>query len=106
MLVAALLELKSRRLLDAGSPFVDELAELDEEAAGEELLETLLRFARFKGAAGRLGALFGEHAGRLYRTVPLPQRFLRAGERRAGSAARRALARSRECCSPNRRRPT
>jgi segregation and condensation protein A len=78
VLVAALLEMKSRRLLDAGSPFLDELAELDQEAAGEELLDTLLRFAKFKGAAGRLGCLFGEHAGRLYRTAPVPQRFLRA----------------------------
>jgi segregation and condensation protein A len=78
VLVAALLEMKSRRLLDAGSPFLDELAELDEQAAGEELLDTLLRFAKFKGAAGRLGVLFGEHAGRLYRTAPVPQRFLRA----------------------------
>ena len=68
LLIAALLEMKSRRLLDAGSPFVDELADLDEQAAGEELLDTLLRFARFKGAAGRLGCLFAEHAGRLYRT--------------------------------------
>ncbi len=78
VLIAALLEMKSRRLLDAGSPFVDELAELDEEAAGEELLETLLRFATFKGAAGRLGCLFAEHAGRLYRTAAVPQRFLRS----------------------------
>ncbi len=77
VLVAALLEMKSRRLLDAGSPFADELAELDEQAAGEELLDTLLRFARFKGAAGRLGGLFAEHAGRLYRSAPVPQRFLR-----------------------------
>ncbi len=94
VLVAALLELKSRRLLDAGSPFVDELAELDEEAAGEELLETLLRFARFKGAAGRLGELFADHAGRLYRTVPVPQRFTRAasaGPALPPSALSRAL---------------
>ena len=76
VLVAGLLELKSRRLLDAGSPF-EELLELDEEAAGEELLTTLLRFARFKGAAERLRERFAEHAGRIYRTAPVPERFLR-----------------------------
>ena len=95
VLVAALLEMKSRRLLDAGSPFLDELAELDEEAAGEELLETLLRFARFKGAAGRLARLFADNAGRLYRTAPVPERFLRtarAGEALPPAALSRALA--------------
>ena len=80
VLVAALLEMKSRRLLDAGSPFAEELADLDEQAAGEELLTTLLRFAMFKGAAGRLGGLFAEHAGRLYRSVAVPQRFLRTSD--------------------------
>ena len=77
VLVAALLEMKSRRLLDAGSPFTDELDELDEEAAGEELLVSLLRFAQFKAAAGRLAERFALHAGRHYRTVAVPQRFLR-----------------------------
>ena len=80
MLVAGLLEMKSRRLLDAGSPFLDELAELDEQAAGEELLDTLLRFARFKGAAGRLARLFEDNAGRLYRAAPVPERFLHTTE--------------------------
>ena len=83
VLVAGLLELKSRRLLDAGSPF-EELIEIDEEAAGEELLATLLRFARFKGAAERLGGCFGEHAGRIYRAAAVPERFLRTAS--TGSA--------------------
>jgi segregation and condensation protein A len=77
VLVTALLEMKSRRLLDAGNPFLDELEGLDEESAGEELLATLLRYARFKGAAARLGELFERHAGRLYRATPVPRRFLR-----------------------------
>ncbi len=76
LLVAGLLELKSRRLLDTGHPF-EELLEIDEETAGEELLATLLRFARFKGAAERLRERFDEHAGRIYRTAPVPERFLR-----------------------------
>ena len=93
VLVAGLLELKSRRLLDAGNPF-EELLEIDEEAAGEELLATLLRFARFKGAAERLGARFVEHAGRLYRTAPVPERFLRtasAGPALPAASLARAL---------------
>lgn len=91
VLVAGLLELKSRRLLDAGNPF-EELVEVDEEAAGEELLATLLRFARFKGAAESLRGRFAKHAGRIYRTAPVPERFLRAAS--AGPALpARALAR-------------
>ena len=77
VLITALLEMKSRRLLDAGNPFVDELDSLDREEAGEELLEALLRYARFRGAAARLGERFALHAGRLYRTTPVPRRFLR-----------------------------
>jgi len=77
VLVAALLEMKSRRLLDVGSPFADDLDELDEETAGEELLASLLRFAQFKAAAGRLAGRFALHAGRQYRTVAVPQRFQR-----------------------------
>ena len=106
MLVAALLEMKSRRLLDAGSPFVDELAELDEEAAGEELLETLLRFASFKGAAGRLGGLFADNAGRLYRTAPVPERFLRTAQTGDRPCRPRPCRAPSACCSPSRRRPT
>ena len=77
VLVAALLEMKSRRLIDAGSPFAEQLDELDEEAAGEELLASLLRYARFKGAAGRLAERFALCAGRQYRTVAVPARFQR-----------------------------
>jgi len=75
VLVAALLEMKSRRLLDVGGPFADELDELDDRAAGEELLASLLRYAQFKGAAARLAERFATHAGRLYRSVPVPARF-------------------------------
>jgi segregation and condensation protein A len=93
VLVTALLEMKSHRLLDAGNPFVVELDGLDRDEAGEELLETLLRYARFRGASVRLRERFDVHAGRLYRTVPVPRRFLRgASEGPALSAA--ALARS------------
>ncbi len=95
VLVAALLEMKSRRLLDAGGPFAGELDEIDQEAAGEELLGSLLRYARFKGAASRLGELFELHAGRMYRAAPMPQRFLRTAS--AGPALpAAALARSLE----------
>ena len=49
VLVAALLEMKSRRLLDAGSPFAEELADLDEEAAGEELLDDAAALRQVQG---------------------------------------------------------
>ncbi len=106
VLVAALLEMKSRRLLDAGSPFLDELAELDEQAAGEELLDTLLRFARFKGAAGRLGCAVrpSTPAGCTARRR-CPSGF--CGRRAPGRLCRplRSPAPS-ACCSPSRRLPT
>jgi segregation and condensation protein A len=95
VLVTALLEMKSRRLLDAGNPFVADLDGIDEEAAGEELLETLLRYARFKGAATRLEELFELHAARLYRAAPVPGRFLRgasAGPALPAAALTRSLA--------------
>lgn len=82
VLVAALLEMKSRRLLDEGL-LDDGLDESDEEEAGEELLVALIRYAQFKAAAQRLGHGYAEHAGRIYRRRPIPQRFLRSGS--AGS---------------------
>jgi segregation and condensation protein A len=70
VLIAALLELKSRLMLPG-----DEVEELDElapaEAAGE-LLERLLRYARFRGAAGWLGERKGVGEAQLYRAAPLP----------------------------------
>ena len=70
VLVAALLEMKSRLLLE--EPLEDDLMELDPDEAAEQLVERLARYAQFKNAAGALRARWEEHAGRLYRSVPAP----------------------------------
>ena len=54
VLIAALLELKSRLMLPGEE--VEELDELAPAEAAEELLERMLRYARFRGAGGLAGA--------------------------------------------------
>jgi len=73
VLVAALLEMKSRLLLDLGPAYEEE--ELDADRAGEELLTALLRYQQFRLAADGLRGRWSEHAGRIYRNAPLPARF-------------------------------
>ena len=87
VLVAALLEMKSRLLLD-----LDALGEDDEisvEEAGEELLAALVRYQQHRNAAEWLKGRWAENAGRIYRQAPLPARFLRteAGEQRLPAAS-------------------
>jgi segregation and condensation protein A len=78
VLIAALLELKSRLLLPG-----DEMEELDElepaEAAGE-LLERMLRYVRFRGAGSWLVERHEEGQGVLFRSAPLPPELRRASE--------------------------
>ena len=104
VLIAALLELKSRLMLPGEE--VEELDELVPAEAAEELLERMLRDARFRGAAGWLG----ERAG-LGRGGPLP---LGAAARRAAPAVGRggrgalmtrpcSARRSAGCCARRRR---
>ena len=71
VLIAALLELKSRLMLP-GAEVLDELDELAPAEAAEELLERMLQYARFRGAGAWMGA--GHAAGQayLYRVAPLP----------------------------------
>jgi segregation and condensation protein A len=76
VLIAALLELKSRLMLPG-----EELPELDELApaeAAEELLERMLQYARFRGAGGWLGERHEDEQGHLYRAAPLPAELRRA----------------------------
>src|SRR3954469_11075123 len=76
VLIAALLELKSRLMLPG-----EELPELDELApaeAAEELLERMLQYARFRGAGVHLAWLHEEMQGYLYRAAPLPEALRRA----------------------------
>jgi segregation and condensation protein A len=74
VMVAALLEMKSRLLLDVSDAQDEEL--LDPETAGEELLASLVRYAQFKAAANALRERWEVDAGRVYRTVAIPSRYL------------------------------
>ena len=76
VLIAALLELKSRLMLPG-----EELEELDELAPAEaahELLERLLRYARFRGAAEWLQERGEGTQAWLYRVAPLPDALRRS----------------------------
>jgi segregation and condensation protein A len=76
VLIAALLELKSRLMLPG-----EEIEELDELAPGEaaeELLERMLAYARFRGAGGYLTERREAEQGVLYRSAPLPHALRRA----------------------------
>jgi segregation and condensation protein A len=69
VLIAALLELKSRLLLPGAD---EELEELAPEEAVEELLARLLEYRRYREAAEMLSARFEGQRGYLYRSAPLP----------------------------------
>ena len=66
VLVAALLEMKSRLLLE--DEVEEDLEDFDPDEAAQRLLERLVRYSQFKNAAGALRDRWEEHAGRLYRS--------------------------------------
>ncbi len=68
VLIASLLELKSRLLLPQ-APDEDELAP---EEAADELLARMLEYRRYRDAASYLGGLFEEGRDYHYRAAPLP----------------------------------
>jgi segregation and condensation protein A len=74
VLIAALLELKSRLML----PSEEEL-ELDigPEEAAEELVARMLEYRRYKSAGAELAARFEAERPFLYRAAPLPERLRR-----------------------------
>src|ERR671915_1903780 len=76
VLIAALLELKSRLMLPGEE--VEELDGLAPAEAAEELLERMLAYARFRGAGGFLGARREDEQAVLYRAAPLPPELRRA----------------------------
>src|SRR4051794_7376504 len=84
VLIAALLELKSRLMLPGEE--VEELDELVPAEAAEELLERMLRYARFRGASGWLGERTGLAQGHLYRSAPLPDDLRRLSVEQAEAA--------------------
>ena len=75
VLVAALLEMKSRLLLE--EEVDEEIEDLDPDEAAERLLERLVRYSQFKNVAGALRERWGEHSARVYRRVPVPAVLLR-----------------------------
>jgi segregation and condensation protein A len=74
VLIAALLELKSRMLLPGAE---EDMEELGPEEAVEELLARLLEYRRYRDAAAMLSKRFEAERGYLYRTAPLPAQLRR-----------------------------
>lgn len=68
VLIAALLELKSRLML----PGPDEDLEMSTEEAVEELLARMLEYRRYRDASKVLAERFESQRGYLYRSAPLP----------------------------------
>jgi segregation and condensation protein A len=75
VLIAALLELKSRLLLPGEE---QELIELDPGEAAEELLARLLDAHRYRAAASFLAERLREQEGFRFRSAPLPRSLRRA----------------------------
>jgi segregation and condensation protein A len=68
VLIAALLELKSRLMLPREAEEID----LEPEEAAEELLARMLEYRRYRDAGAHLAGLFSAERGYLYRAAPLP----------------------------------
>jgi segregation and condensation protein A len=75
VLVAALLEMKSRLLLE--EEVEEELEDLDPDEAAQRLLERLVRYSQFKNASASLRERWDVHSGRLYRNAAIPPALLR-----------------------------
>ena len=73
VLIASLLELKSRLLL----PQEPDEPELKPEEAADELLARMLEYRRYRDAAAYLGGLFAEGRRYHYRAAPLPTELRR-----------------------------
>ncbi|MGN6216825.1 MAG: segregation and condensation protein A [Solirubrobacterales bacterium] len=74
VLIAALLELKSRLMLPGPE---DELEEMKPEEAVEELLARMLEYRRYRDASAELVRRFEAERGYLYRSAPLPPELRR-----------------------------
>src|SRR5215216_7445329 len=69
VLIASLLELKSRLLLPTGE---EDRLELGPEEAADELLARMLEYRRYREAAGYLAGLFADGRRYVYPAAPLP----------------------------------
>jgi segregation and condensation protein A len=74
VLIASLLELKSRLLLPAPE---EEAIQLGPEEAADELLARMLEYRRYRDAAAHLKELFADGRRYLYRLAPLPSELRR-----------------------------
>jgi segregation and condensation protein A len=74
VLIASLLELKSRLMLPGPE---DELEDLSPEEAVEELLARMLEYRRYRDASAVLSDRFESQRGYLYRSAPLPPQLRR-----------------------------
>ncbi len=74
VLIAALLELKSRLMLADDE---EELLDLDPGEAAEELLERMLQARRYRSASTHLLELFAREEGVRFRSAPLPAHLRR-----------------------------
>ncbi len=83
VLIAALLELKSRLLLPGEE--IEELIELDPGEAAEELLARLLDAHRYRAAANELRERLEAQEGHRFRSAPLPASVRRASLDEAGA---------------------
>ncbi len=83
VLIAALLELKSRLLLPGEE---EGLEDVTPEEAVEELLARLLEYRRYRDAAEMLARRFEEARGYLYRSAPLPPELRRVALDAASAA--------------------
>ena len=107
VLIASLLELKSRLILPGAD---DGLEELGPEEAIEELLARLLEYRRYSAASAALVERFEAERGYLYRAAPLPRRAApgrgRGGHRRLRPrAARRRARRPADAAARGRHQP-
>jgi len=74
VLIASLLELKSRLMLPGPE---EELQEMTPEEAAEELLARMLEYRRYRDAGRALAERFESQCGYLYRSAPLPPELRR-----------------------------
>jgi segregation and condensation protein A len=82
VLIAALLELKSRLLLPGEE--IEEI-DLDPGEAAEELLARLLAAQRYRTAAAHLSERLAEEEGHRFRSAPLPPHLRKASLKDAGA---------------------
>jgi segregation and condensation protein A len=83
VLIAALLELKSRLMLPREE---EEGLDWEPEQAADELLARMLEYRRFRKAAGHLSTALAHEAGFRYRSAPLPPELRRVSLDLAGAA--------------------